>query len=240
MRQRLFIVFLYSLIIAILGCTDKDTPNQPPVVPTVSSETIPSTQKVESETTPSTQKVESETTPSTQKVESITQLEMAKNDFQTYLKKHPSELEYNSGKLQSKSTNMPVITFEELAKIAGVKNIPEYTKNKSSPKPEKSIPSQAINNESLTFCLNDPDYGKVNEHIAKEVGNISSERLATKLSFLTSLAKKANLSPQKVQILFEDALKTTKSKGLNSVFALDAVANSIAFRIAYDQQYKQK
>jgi len=94
-------------------------------------------------------------------------------------------------------------------------------------------PVEANDDPLLNQLLKDRNYGKLNKFIADEVGSsLSAQKLGMKIHILNNLAKEAEMSEDKVLDLFKDDLKDGKRKGLHSLFALEAITQSIAFALA--------
>lgn len=105
------------------------------------------------------------------------------------------------------------------------------------------IPVNAIaaDDSYLKELLNDPSYGNLNRYITKEIGNsLAVRKLGIEIGTMNDLAKKAKLSQDKVLEMFKSAVKEGESLGLETVWALRSITDSISFRIALEEQEKKK
>ena len=95
----------------------------------------------------------------------------------------------------------------------------------------------------LTDLLRDLKYGAANRMIAQAISNrISKKDLGVKIGTLNNLAKQAEMSDGKLQAEFGATVESLKQKGITEaeVMAIDALADNIAWRLAYEQQQKKK
>ena len=101
----------------------------------------------------------------------------------------------------------------------------------------------ATDNSYLKQLLDDPAYGKLNRHIALEIGvNLDASRLGREIGTLNLLAKRGKLPEEKVLEMFEQAVNAAASNGLSPapVFALDTIKGAISWRTAYEEHEKNE